>query len=56
LNTLPRKCLDFATPLAVYAHSCAIIHPLHVDLETAWFFNMALEAQIQAEERIDSPS
>ena len=34
LNTRPRKCLNFATPLEVYAHR-AIIHPLHLELETA---------------------
>ena len=34
LNTRPRKCLNFATPLEVYGN-CAIIHPLHFELETA---------------------
>ncbi|MEP6932604.1 MAG: IS30 family transposase, partial [Nitrospirota bacterium] len=34
LNTRPRTCLDFATPLEVYAQ-LALIHPLHLELETA---------------------
>ena len=33
LNTRPRKCLNFATSLAM--RNCAIIHPLHLELETA---------------------
>ena len=37
LNTRPRKCLDFATPLEVM-RNCALIHPLHLELETAPLF------------------
>ena len=39
LNTRPRKCLNFATPLEVYAYMC-IIHPLHLELETARFLRL----------------
>ena len=34
LNTRPRKCLDFATPWKSTRNG-AIIHPLHLELETA---------------------
>ena len=34
LNTRLRECLDFAQPLEVYTQQ-AIIHPLHLGLETA---------------------
>ena len=35
LNTRPRKCLDLPRPWKSM-RNCAIIHPLHLELETAW--------------------
>ena len=38
LNTRPRKCLDVATPWKSM-RTCALMHPLHLELETAVLYD-----------------
>ena len=52
LNTRPRKCLDFARPWKSM-RTCAIMHPLHLELETALFIYDVL--QWRDGERLGSP-